>query len=102
MPGEDGSVNLSLHIENCGGDLGPFFNNAVLSGIAPDGTTVFDASVDGTQPDPNGDNNPDEFSPTVVSFEENPALGVAKRVSQGPTLRADGYFELTYEVRVQN
>ncbi|MEL7426454.1 MAG: HYR domain-containing protein, partial [Bacteroidota bacterium] len=101
-PGEDGSVNLSLHIENCGGNLGPFFNNAVLSGTAPDGNTFFDASVDGTQPDPDGNNIPDEFSPTVVSFEENPALGVAKRVSQGPSLRPDGYFELTYEVRVQN
>jgi subtilisin-like proprotein convertase family protein len=101
-PGEDGSVNLSLHVTNCGGDLGPFFNNATLSGIAPDGMTYFDASVDGTQPDPNGDNNPSEFSPTVVDFEENPFLGVAKRVSEGPTLRADGYFEITYEVRVQN
>lgn len=45
--GEDGLVNFSLYIENCGGNLGLFFNNVVLLGVVFDGIIYFDVLVDG-------------------------------------------------------
>ena len=100
--GDKGAILLSLAITNCGANIGPFYNNASLSGIAPDGQTLTDNSVEGSDPDPDGNGYPDEMSPTVVSFVENPVLGVTKRVSQGPTLDDDGNYVLTYEIRLEN
>ncbi|MBK9106237.1 MAG: HYR domain-containing protein [Saprospiraceae bacterium] len=98
---DKGAILLSILVSNCG-ILGPFENNATLTGEGPGGVPLVDESVDGTDPDPNGDGVPDEQSPTIVDFNENPIIGVSKRVSSGPALDADDNYVLTYEIRVQN
>ena len=44
----------------------------------------------------------EEESPTPINFSEAPVLGIAKRVSQGPSLDIDENYVLTYEIRVEN
>ena len=100
-PGETGQILIEIRVESCGGNLGPFNNTAQVSGMTPEGALT-DDSVDGTDPDPDGDNNPDEQSPTVVDFNANPVLGTSKRVSQGPLPNPDGTFDVVYEIRLEN
>ncbi|GAP40069.1 DUF7507 domain-containing protein [Flexilinea flocculi] len=46
-----------------------YFNTAQVSGIDPDGKTVGDASENGTNPDPDGNNMPgDNWTPTPITF----------------------------------
>lgn len=59
---------------------GPFNNSAVASGSPPGGGSVTDNSVDGGNPDPNGNGDPtDDASPTVVDITQQ-FIGVAKTV----------------------
>ena len=113
LPGQQGSILLRLRISSCGGNLGPFLNRATAIGIDQSGNPITDESVDGSNPDPNSDGNPDESSPTVVLFSENPLLGVTKRVSQQPVLfdelndidpasPEEGGYDFTYEIRLKN
>ena len=98
---DKGAILLSILVSDCG-ILGPFENNATLTGEGPGGAPLVDESVDGTDPDPNGDGIPDEQSPTIVDFNEDPIIGVSKRVSSGPALDEDDNYVITYEIRVQN
>ncbi|MBK8830470.1 MAG: HYR domain-containing protein, partial [Saprospiraceae bacterium] len=98
---DKGAILLSILVSDCG-ILGPFENNATLTGEGPGGVPLVDESVDGTDPDPNGDGVPDEQSPTIVDFTENPLIGVSKRVSGGPALDDDNNYVITYEFHVQN
>jgi uncharacterized repeat protein (TIGR01451 family) len=60
---------------------GPFNNSAVAAGSPPGGGTVTDNSVDGGNPDANGNGDPaDDTSPTEVSLNAQ-SIGVAKRVA---------------------
>ncbi|MEL6987111.1 MAG: HYR domain-containing protein, partial [Bacteroidota bacterium] len=106
-PGDVGGITLEILVDSCGGDLGPFSNSATICGVGPDVATnriekLTDVSTDGSDPDPNGDGNPDEDVPTVINFDENPAMGVAKRISEGPELDDNQNYVFTYEIRVEN
>jgi uncharacterized repeat protein (TIGR01451 family) len=59
---------------------GPFNNSAVATGSPPGGGTVTDNSVDGGNPDANGNGDPtDDTSPTVVNLTSQ-YIGAAKAV----------------------
>ncbi|MBT9460954.1 MAG: DUF11 domain-containing protein [Rugosibacter sp.] len=59
---------------------GPFNNSAVAAGSPPGGGSVTDNSVDGANPDPNGNGDPtDDTSPTIVDITQQ-FIGVAKTV----------------------
>lgn len=76
-------------------------NTAVGSG--QNGTNrVTDASTDGFNPDPNGDDTPDENIPTVLSIPaDSPRIGVAKTLLSA-VRQANGSFNLTYLISVRN
>jgi len=104
LVGESGFVFVRFRFSNCGnGDL-CFCNQGFVTAVDPLGIVAFDDfSQSGTNPDPDGDNNPtnnDEC--TSIKFGFNPAIGIAKRVSEGPTADGMGCFDLTYEIRVEN
>ncbi|WP_421659148.1 hypothetical protein [Leptothermofonsia sp. ETS-13] len=83
---------------------GPFNNQVTVTGGSQGGTPLTDLSVDGTNPDPNGDGNPDEGSPTTVTLvpgASTPRLGVAKSAGT-PVQNANGTFTIPYTVIVQN
>jgi|GEM_PF-1815310 len=56
-------------------------NIATASGTSPQGTPVNDQSTDGVDPDPDGNNTPDEMVPTPTPFSENPRIGLAKSLT---------------------
>ncbi len=68
--GATGSISLVVRIA-LNGASGPFLNTATVTGTDPLGTPVIDTSDDGTDPDPDGDNNPNEpgeNDPTPITF----------------------------------
>lgn len=100
--GEKGAILLTLRVSDCAG-TGPFNNLATASGTTPNGADIGDTSTNGADPDPDGDGNPsNNTSPTPAVFSPNPTIGIAKRVSEGPTRDADQNYALTYEIRVVN
>jgi hypothetical protein len=104
LPFDDlGSILLEINVDMCGDTLGPFSNQAILTGLTPGGLLLTDLSQEGSNPDPDDDEDPtNNNDPTIVTFVENPSLGVAKRVSAGPELDGDEDYRLTYEIRVEN
>ena len=77
----------------------PFENTAVANGTgAISGTPTTDNSVDGADPDPNGNNNPDESSPTVIDV---PVIGVSKSAG-APTSNDNGTFTVPITITVEN
>ncbi len=98
-PGEVGTVSIAFTVTP--GDVTSRTNTASTEGVDPFDRPVDDDSTDGTDPDPNGDGNPNEDEPTVVPFDENPRIGAAKRVAAGPTPVAGGQA-VTYEIVVAN
>jgi uncharacterized repeat protein (TIGR01451 family) len=85
-----------------GANLGPYNNQAVARGTAPNGQTVEDPSQNGTNPDPDGDGNPgNNNDPTPINFAENPVLGVAKSVASVVDA-GNGNSTVTYSIRAQN
>ncbi|MDJ0924047.1 MAG: SdrD B-like domain-containing protein [Acidimicrobiia bacterium] len=100
-PGEIGNVRISFSVIP-GPDVGPHENTAVVVGSTPTGGTVTDDSTVGIDPDTDGDGMPDEEDPTPVSFDEGPALGIAKVVSGAPVSNGDGSYDLTYTLLIQN
>ena len=100
--GEENSIQLTIRVQDCS-TSGPFNNQATASGIAPpDNTVVTDNSVNGTDPDPDGDGSPMEEFTTPVSFTETSYLGLAKRLVGSPVLNSNGTYQVTYEFRVVN
>ncbi len=99
VPGEVGTVSIAFTVTP--GDVTSRTNTASTEGVDPFDRPVDDDSTDGTDPDPNGDGNPDEDEPTVVPFDESPRIGAAKRVAAGPTPVAGGQA-VTYEIVVAN
>lgn len=64
------------------GNLGPFNNQVQASGTSPNGQTVTDDSVNGADPDPNGDGSASESSPTIVTLVPADAnLQLIKRIT---------------------
>jgi len=99
--GNEGAISISLRVVP-GAQLTGYTNQVVALATSPGGTPVTDESVNGSDPDPGNDGSPEESSPTPVNFAESPVLGVTKRVSEGPALNFEGFFEITYEVKVFN
>jgi hypothetical protein len=66
------------------GFFGPFNNQVQASGTSPAGTTVTDDSVNGVDPDPNGDGSAVESSLTPVTLTAAPtatSLNLVKRIT---------------------
>jgi len=102
QPGQTGTLELAVTVTP-GSNLGPYANTAFVQGTSPGGTTASDVSADGAVPDADGNGDPtDDGTPTPVSFTEAPEIGVAKRVSAGPSSNGDGTFTLTYTLQVEN
>ncbi len=81
-----------------------FFNLATAGGETPDGTEVTDTSTDGTNPDPNGDGNPDEAEPTPIvtgGANGSTAIGSAKALLESRAL-GNQAFELTFGFVLEN
>ncbi|NOR86998.1 MAG: hypothetical protein GQ527_05265, partial [Bacteroidales bacterium] len=99
--GEYGIVSITLTVTLID-NLGPFTNTAVASGTSGGGTTVSDDSQNGTDVDPDADGPNDNSETTPVTFTENPSIGAAKVVSNGPTNNENGTYTLTYTIYVSN
>ena len=100
--GAEFTVQFDVRI-NFTGRTGTLLNTAraeasLTSGGAPQ---VFDDSVDGANPDANGDGNPgNDTSPTPVSIQ-GPSLLIVKTASQ-PRRVGDGVYEIDYGFKVTN
>gem|GEM_PF-745728 len=99
--GEKGAILVKLLVENCGTNVGPFFNNAYVDAVSPIGDNITDASTPGSNPDPNGNGIPDEAGPTIVAFEQVTQIGIAKNVVEARS-NSDGSFDITYEFNIEN
>ena len=99
--GEKGAILVKLLIENCGTNVGPFFNLAYVDAVSPTGEDIRDTSTSGSDPDPNGDGNPEEHGPTIIAFEQVTQIGIAKNVVEAVT-NSDGSFDITYEFNIEN
>ena len=78
--------------------FGVYENQASASGTQTNGITVSDVSDEGTDPDPNGNNDPGdagEDDPTPIVITGNPAIGVAFNTTVSGTL-------VTYDLYVEN
>ena len=98
--GESETISLTVTVTP-GTNLGPYNNSATAGATSPSGATVNDTSDNGTNPETNNGNGGLSDS-TPVSFVENPAIGVAKSISAGPTNNSDGTYTLTYALVVKN
>jgi len=97
------TITLTVIVTPCS-ELGPYFNQATAIGTSPGGGPAIDISDEGTDPDTDGDGNPNESGendPTPVTFTENPVIGAAK--SAGPvTNHGDGTYTVAYTITVEN
>ena len=89
-----------------GSNLGPYVNQARATASGPGGALPADSlSNNGTNPDTDGDRNPNEpidDVPTPVTFPaQHPLIGAAKAV-QSKTNNGDGTFTVVYEITVKN
>lgn len=88
---------------NLTGRTGTLYNSVRAQGaLTPDGAPVaFDDSVDGANPDPDGDGNPaNNAAPTPVSLQL-PALTLVKSASL-PRRAGPGVYEIDYRLLVTN
>ena len=88
---------------NVGGRAGTLYNTVRAQGaLTPGGAPVaFDDSVNGSNPDADGDGNPNnDSSPTPVSTQL-PTLTLVKTAS-APRRVAQGVYELDYQLKVTN
>lgn len=80
---------------------GPFENTAIASGESPKGDPATDDSVDGLNPDPNGNGNPnDEESPTIINLSGQ-TIALAKRLV-GVVQTGEKRFDIAYSLIVGN
>lgn len=101
-PATSGNILLTVTVTP-GSGTGPHNNTVVGNATSPANTPVTDTSDNGTVPDGNGDNDPtNDSDPTSVTFGEAAEIGLAKRVSAGPTNNGDGTYSLTYTLFVEN
>lgn len=100
-PGEFGLVYLTLTVTP-DGTLG-VFNNSVNGSASGDGVNVADVSQNGTDPDPDHNNNPGNNSdPTPVTFTEHPLIGIAKSLSSVPVNNGDGSYNMAFTLKIGN
>jgi len=100
--GDQGAILLTINVDGCGANTGPFMNSATVTADSPDGQMLDDDSQNGSDPDPDGDgdptNNDDE---TEVEFEFESNIGLAKAATQIIN-NADGSSTVTFEFNVEN
>ncbi len=100
--GDRGAILLTINVDGCGGDTGPFMNTATVTADSPDGQMLEDVSQDGSDPDPDGDGDPtNNNDPTEIGFEFESAIGIAKAATQVIN-NADGSSTVTFEFNVEN
>ncbi|MCP5028597.1 MAG: DUF11 domain-containing protein, partial [Actinomycetia bacterium] len=100
LVGESGTVSIIFTVTPGATTAGT--NQAVGTGIAPDGSPVTDLSTSGLDTDPDGNGVPDEGDPTPIDFAEAPAIGVAKATVDGPNSLGDGRFDLVWVMVIEN
>jgi uncharacterized repeat protein (TIGR01451 family) len=102
LVGESIDITFTVRVTP-GSQLGPYENTATATGSSPGGTLVSDDSTDdeNLNPDPNNDGNPNDSTPTAVTFGEVPLIGVAKAVGT-PTDNGDRTFTIPYTLVVRN
>lgn len=79
---------------------GPFENTAVTTGESPSGTTTTDNSVDGLNPDPDGNGDPEEETPTVINLSGQ-TIAVAKDLDT-VVQTGERRYDITYSIIVAN
>ena len=106
--GEVATIELTIHFQPAS-QLGPFMNQATVTGNGPDGTPTEDPSDNGSDPDPNGDGNPNEpgeNDPTPVEVPGSPQVEATKRdvlvVDNNGDGMADPGDRLRYDVVITN
>jgi gliding motility-associated-like protein len=102
LSGESEIINVILNF-NPNEETGPF-NNTANATTSEDGGTILSAdnSVNGTDPDPNGDGIPDEESITPILFEPiNNSIGLSKALTNIEAV-TDSTFNLTFGLIVAN
>ncbi len=95
-PGASDTITINLTVTP-GNASGPFSNIASASA----NSSIADSSVNGNNPDPNGDGNPDENSITPLTFPSKIQIGLSKD-AQVSEQKEDGTFEVLYTFQVQN
>ena len=103
QPGETALVSFVMRITPDLG-AGPYNNQVTATGTTPTGDPVNDLSHEGSDPDPDGNEDPsDNNSPTPIPFTEIPVIGAAKDlVGTEATDNNDGTFTASYQIIVQN
>src|SRR5690606_33029853 len=80
---------------------GPFENTAVATGESPAGVPATDDSVDGLNPDPDGNGDPnDDDSPTVINLSGQ-TIAVAKELTS-VVQTGERRYNVTYSIIVGN
>jgi gliding motility-associated-like protein len=103
LPGQTESILIFLNVIP-NGSYGPFMNSSLVNAVDTSGLIVWDISNKGTEVDPDGDGNPNEYgenNPTPVFLPPNAAIGLAKAVSD-VTQIDNGSYNVTYVITVQN
>jgi len=89
-PGAKGQLSFTVMFSPIG-ESGTFYN----ASVATTGEGASDVSTDGQVPDPDGDGNPQEATPTPISYQlpddARPILGLAKRAAFAQPLGAGEY-----------
>ena len=108
-PGDSYSVTFLVNVNPNATNAPAILQNTALAGAtAPDSTIVADATDTNTAPDGSADtvaNVPDETRgvPTVITLPTSqPELGAVKSVINVDDLQADGTFNVTFKVLVEN
>ena len=104
--GESCEIVLVISVDPAG-STGPFANSATAEANDPSGSTTTDVSDAGDEAvetaDEAGDTDGDPSNdPTLVSFNEDPEIGVAKAVVGGPINNGDGTYDITFAMTVVN
>jgi gliding motility-associated-like protein len=99
--GETQTVSFTVNLV-AGATTASYRNVATGTAQDPTGRPTTDTSTDGFNPDPNGDGNPDENIPTVLSIPaDTPRIGIAKSLVSA-VRQANGSFNLTYLITARN
>lgn len=99
--GNRSTATISFRVRFFPTTPGPFENTAIASGESPKGDPATDDSVDGLNPDPNGNGNPnDEESPTIINLSGQ-TIALAKRLV-GVVQTGEKRFDIAYSLIVGN
>ena len=85
-------------------NFGPFSSTVTANAVTPLGKSVNDISVNGINPDPDGNGNPGdpgEDAPTPVDLEIKAVAGLAKAAAE-PVLEINGDYTVSYSLVVRN